>query len=73
MENKFNTVIYWQMGKISQGKNPTSDFKVTTPKNPLTNNQMVISIRNFTNYPGLSQNTNLQLNLYFNTQLDFIL
>ena len=61
------------MGKISQDKNPTNDFKVTTPKNPLINNQAVTSIRNLTNYPNLSQNTKLQLNLRSNTQLDFIL
>ena len=73
MENKFNTMICWQMGKISQGKNPIGDFKVTTPKNPLINNQGVTSIRNLTNYPDLSWNTNLYLNIYSNTQMDLIL
>ena len=73
MENKFNTVICWQMGKISQGKNLIGDFKVTTPKNPLINNQGVTSIKNITNYPGLSWNTNLQLNFHFDTQLNLIL
>ena len=66
-------VIFWQMGKtFHKEKNPPSDFKGTTPKNPLINNQAVTSIRNLTT-TGLSQNTNLQLNLYFNPQLDLIL
>ena len=40
-------MIYWQMGKTSRKtKTPLSDFKVTTPKNPLINNQAVTSIRN---------------------------
>ena len=39
------------MGKTShKEKTLLSDFKVTTPKNPLINNQAVISIRNLTNY-----------------------
>ena len=33
----------------------------------------VKSIMNLNNYPGLSRNTNLQLNLYSNAQLDLIL
>ena len=33
---------------LSQGKNLPSDFKITTPKNPLINNQVVTSIRNLT-------------------------
>jgi len=37
------------MGKTSRkAKNPPGDFKVTTPKNPLINNQMVTRIRNLT-------------------------
>ena len=61
-------------GKTSRkAKTTPSDFKVTTPKNPLINNQAVISIRNHTNYPNLSQNKNLQLNFCSNTQLDLIL
>ena len=36
------------MGKTScKTKTPLSDFKVTTPKNPLINNKAVTSIRNF--------------------------
>ena len=37
----------WGKPLIRQ-KLPPSDFKVTTPKNPLINNQAVISIRNLT-------------------------
>ena len=44
---------------LSQDKNPNGDFKVTTPKNPLVNNQAVTNIKNLTNYPSLSQNTKL--------------
>ena len=45
-------------------KNPTGDFKVTTPENPLLSDQAVTS-------KGISvPYTNLQLNLYPNTQLD---
>ena len=54
-------------------KNPPGDFKVTTPNNPLINNNAVTSIRNLTNYLTLFQNTNLQLNLCSNTHLDLIL
>ena len=48
---KFDMVICLRMGKTTETKTPPSDFKVTTPKNPLINNQAVISIRNLTNYP----------------------
>ena len=38
------------MGKTShKAKTPPDDFKVTTPKNPLINNQAVTSIKNLTN------------------------
>ena len=66
--------ICWQMGKTSRkSKTSLGDFKITIPKNPLINNQAVTSIKNLTNYPGLSWNTNLQLNIHSNTQLDLIL
>ena len=40
------------MGKTShKAKTPPGEFKVTTPKNPLINNQAVTSIKNLTNYP----------------------
>ena len=50
MQRKINnSVICWRMGKTSRkAKTPLGDFKVTTPKNPLINNQAVTSIRNLT-------------------------
>jgi len=52
------------MGKTSTAKTPPSDFKVTTPKNPLLLKQAVTS-------KGISvPYTNVQLNPYSNTQLD---
>ena len=45
-------------------KTPPSDFKVTTPENPLLSKQVVASKRITVPY------TNLQLNPYPNTQLD---
>ena len=67
-------VIYWQMRKTShKAKTPPCDFKVTTSKNLLINNQAVISIRNLTTTVAYPKNTNLQLNFYFNTQLNLIL
>ena len=45
-ENKFDTVICYQMEKTSRKtKTPPSDFKATTPKNTLINNQTITSIR----------------------------
>ena len=63
---------------LTNGENLTrqtllGDFKVAIPKNLLINNQTVASTRNLTNYPGLFRNTNLQLNLHSNTQLNLIL
>ena len=40
-------MICWQMGKISRKAKPHR-VKVTTPKNPLINNQVVTSMRNLT-------------------------
>ena len=43
------SVICWWMGKTSRkGKTPPGEFNVTTPKNPLINNQAVTSIMNLT-------------------------
>ena len=66
-------MICWQMGKTSKAKTLPGDFKINTLKNPLINNQIVTNIKNPTNYPSISWNTNLQLNLHSNTQLDLIL
>ena len=51
-------------GENLQGKTPLGDFKVTTPENPLLSQQAVTSKGIPVPY------TNLQLNLYPNTQLD---
>ena len=51
-------------GENLQGKTPSGEFKVTTLENPLLSRQAVTS-------KGISvPYTNLQLNLYPNTQLD---
>ena len=42
IENKFDTVICLRMEKIIKAKTPPGDFKVTTFKNPLINNQAII-------------------------------
>ena len=51
-------------GENHQCKIPLSEFKVTTPKNPLLSKQAVTSKEILVSY------TNLQLILYPNTQLD---
>ena len=63
-ENKFDTGDLFTNGKNHRDKTPPSEFKVTTPKNPLLSKQAVTS-------KGISiPYTNLQLNPYLNTQLD---
>ena len=57
-------VICLRMGKTNTAKTPPSDFKVTTPENPLLSKQAVTSKEIPVPY------TNLQLNPYPNTQLD---
>ena len=57
-------VIFLKMGKTSKAKILPSDFKITTPENPLLSQQAVTSKGILVPY------TNLQLNLYLNTQLD---
>ena len=52
------------MGKTYTTKIPPSDFKVTTPENPLLSKQIVTSKGILVPY------INLQLNPYPNTQLD---
>ena len=65
MQRKVNNmVICLQIGKNNTAKTLPGDFKVTTPENPLLSKQAVTS-------KGISvPYTNLQLNLYPNTQLD---
>ena len=67
VEIKFDTMIFLQMEKTTKVKTPPGDFKVTTPKNPLINNQAITSKRNLIATLSLSQITNLQLNLHSNT------
>ena len=55
-EIKFDMVISLRMGKTTKAKTPPGDFKVTTPKNPLINNQAITSKRNLTNYPWFIPN-----------------
>ena len=57
-------VICLRMGKTYMAKTLPSDFKVTTPEIPLLSQQVVTSKGILVSY------TNLQLNLYPNTQLD---
>ena len=52
------------MGKTTEAKTLPGEFKVTTPKNPLLSKQAVTSKGIPVPY------TNLQLNIYPNTQLD---
>ena len=65
MQWKINdTVICSRMEKTYTAKTPPGDFQVTTLEIPLLSQQAVIS-------KGISvPYTNLQLNLYPNTQLD---
>ena len=52
------------MEKTNMTKTPPGDFKVTSPENPLLSKQAVTS-------KGIPiPYTNLQLNIYPNTQLD---
>ena len=53
MQQKLNLTQWFvdKLGKLYKIKTSSGDFKVTTSKNPLINNQAVISIRNLTNYP----------------------
>ena len=55
-------VIYFPMGKTYTAKTPSSEFKVTTPEIPLLSQEAVTSKGILIPY------TNLQLNLYPNTQ-----
>ena len=65
MQRKINnTVICLRMGKTNTAKTPPGNFKVTTLEIPLLSQQAVTSKGIPVPY------TNLQLNLYPNTQLD---
>ena len=60
MEIKFDTMICLRMWKTSEAKTPPSEFKVTTPENPLLSQQAITSKGIIVPY------TNLQLNPYTN-------
>ena len=61
VENKFDMGDLFTNGENHRDKTPSSEFKVTTPENPLLSKQAVIS-------KGISiLYTKLQLNLYPNT------
>ena len=61
MQQKINLT---QVICLRMGKTPLGEFKVTIPENPLLSKQAVTSKEIPVPY------TNLQLNLYLNTQLD---
>ena len=62
--------ICLQMGKTTKAKPHQMILRLQLPRIYYYQSQAVISIRNLTKPFGLSQNTNLQLNPYPNTQLD---
>ena len=74
-EIKFDTVICLQIGKTTKGKTPPSDFKVTTPKNPLINNQAITSKRNLINYPWPIPNyqPTIEFSLQYLIELDLVM
>ena len=74
VEIKFDTVIYLRIGKTTKAKTPPDDFKVTTPKNPLINNQAIISKRNLTNYPWPIPNyqPTVESSLQYPIELDLV-
>ena len=64
MEIKFDTGDLFTNGENHRGKTLPGEFKITTPENPLLSKQAVTSKGILVPY------TNLQLNVYPNTQLD---
>ena len=60
-------MICWQMGKTScKEKTSLGEFKITTSKNSIIKSSGHKYEESY-HYPTLSQNTNLELNLYSNT------
>ena len=72
MQLKINLtqVICLRMGKTTEAKSHQVNLKSPLLRIHYYQSQAVTSIRNLTISFGLSQNTNLQLNPYSNTQLD---
>ena len=66
MENKVDTVICLRIGKTYMAKISPGDFKVITSENSLLSQQAITSKGILVPY------TNLQLNIYPNTQLDLL-
>ena len=64
MKIKFDTGDLFTNGKNHRGKTPPGEFKITTIENPLLSKLAVTSKGITVPY------SNLQLNLYPNTQLD---
>ena len=60
------------MGKTSR-KIPPGEFKVTTPKNPLINNQAIISIKNLPlPWPIPIYQPTAELSLQYPIELDLV-
>ena len=72
MQRKINLskVICLRMGKTTEAKPHRVNLRSPFTRIHYYQSQVVTSIRNLTKPFGLSQNTNLQLNPYPNTQLD---
>ena len=49
-EIKFDTVICLRMGKTTKAKTLLGDFKITTPKNSLINNQVITNKMNLMSF-----------------------
>ena len=58
---------------LLQGKNSTRWISAHHSQESTNQESRGYKYKKSYHYPGLSQNTNLQLNLYFNPQLDLIL
>ena len=72
MQRKINLtqVICLRIGKTTEAKPYRVNLRSPLPRIHYYQSQVVTNIRNLTKPFGLSQNTNLQLNPYPNTQLD---
>ena len=62
------------MGKTTKAKTPLGDYKVTTPKNQLINNQVITSKMNLTNYPWpiLNYQPTVESSLQYPIELDLV-
>ena len=69
-KKKFDTSDLFTNGENHRGKPHRVILRSPLPRIHYYQSQAITSIRNLTTPFGLSQNTNLQLNPYPNTQLD---